>query len=217
MWFFYNFTLFLKSGFCSRNSIILNILLTKKATFLARKFISVIWQVFIKIEYLDKVILLPQSVELMKRFAVYIKLIAICGHILQKVLYNRTFMRVEYILYLPSSSSLHKVRPKRSIIGFNLQIMVLENGPKFHKNGQMAFINTFPIFFLFLDFFNMFNCSTSTLDQNETFLRVNSSAMLMEDQVTLKIIWILWKIKFHGICAKCKLQWKIIFHKFYGQ
>ena len=99
---FYNFTLFLKSGFCSRNSIILNILLTKKATFLARKFISVIWQVFIKIEYLDKVILLPQSVELMKHFAVYIQLIAICGHILQKVLYNRTFMRVEYILYLPA-------------------------------------------------------------------------------------------------------------------
>ena len=115
------------------------------------------------------------------------------------------------------SSSLHKVRPKWSIIGFNLQIMVLENGPKFHKNGQMAFINTFPIFFLFLDFYNMFNCSTSTLDQNETFLRVNSSAMLMWDQVTLKIIWILWKIKFHGICAKCTLQWKIIFHKFYGQ
>ena len=78
----------------------------------------------------------------------------LCGHFLehQKREFYTTDPFVEYILYLPAVF----IKLETQMVNHWLQSTnhgVLENGPKFHKNGQMAFINTyFPYFmgFLFL-------------------------------------------------------------------
>ena len=88
-------------------------------------------------------------------------------------------MRVEYILYLPAVFI--KLDPNGQSLGSIYKSWCWKMALNSIKmvRWRSSSINTFPIFFLFLDFFNMFKYSTSTLDQNETFLRVNSSAMLM--------------------------------------